>query len=384
MPRRTVTSVARSACTASSSRPGRAARRRPQRLDTRRRALARRGPDRASSASTSTPRPSASSTEKHTARATATAVRAEVLDIVADARQDAEPGDRLRRHARRHRRGGRARSRRSAWRSGDRVATLVSLTLTPLVITDGLARWDGRSEQVPGEGHAILFGRSIAAVLPDDLPPDAGPDGDGRLRRPGAHRPGGGASTSRAAGRPTVAVIGGAGKSGSLSLAAARGRRRRPHASASCPPRRRPTLLAGSRPGRRGRHRRRPRPGRPLATPSAAAGGPADVTVVCVDVPGCEQRRDPGHRRGRHGHLLLDGHLLRAPPRSAPRGWPPTCAMLVGNGYVPGHAAYALDLLRRNARCGRSSRAAWRSTPANASSCPWPSPTTGPWVRHPA
>ncbi|MFL6131152.1 MAG: hypothetical protein ACJ73E_19085, partial [Mycobacteriales bacterium] len=53
---------------------------------------------------------------------------------------------------------------------GDRVATLVSLTLTPLAITDGLARWDGRSEQVPCSGHAILFGRSIAARLPEDLP----------------------------------------------------------------------------------------------------------------------------------------------------------------------------------------------------------------------
>src|SRR3954469_17592043 len=29
---------------------------------------------------------------------------------------------------------------------GDQVATLVSLTLTPLVIEDGLADWDGRSE----------------------------------------------------------------------------------------------------------------------------------------------------------------------------------------------------------------------------------------------
>src|SRR5206468_6470701 len=55
-------------------------------------------------------------------------------------------------------------------RPGDRVATLVSLSLTPLAITDGLASWDGRSEQVPCAGHAILFGRSIAAVLPDDLP----------------------------------------------------------------------------------------------------------------------------------------------------------------------------------------------------------------------
>src|SRR6478736_408074 len=55
---------------------------------------------------------------------------------------------------------------------GDRVATLVSLTLTPLAITDGLAGWDGRGEQVPAAGHAILFERSIAAKLPDDLDPE--------------------------------------------------------------------------------------------------------------------------------------------------------------------------------------------------------------------
>ncbi|MGH3308050.1 MAG: L-erythro-3,5-diaminohexanoate dehydrogenase, partial [Nocardioides sp.] len=46
---------------------------------------------------------------------------------------------------------------------GDRVATLVSLTLTPLVIEDGLAGWDGQGEQVPCDGYAVLFGRSIAA-----------------------------------------------------------------------------------------------------------------------------------------------------------------------------------------------------------------------------
>src|SRR3954449_293367 len=55
-------------------------------------------------------------------------------------------------------------------RVGDPVATLVSLTLTPLVIEDGLAGWDGLSEQVPADGYAILFGRSIAARIPDDLP----------------------------------------------------------------------------------------------------------------------------------------------------------------------------------------------------------------------
>src|SRR3954464_15324132 len=52
---------------------------------------------------------------------------------------------------------------------GDRVATLVLLTLTPLTITDGLAGWDGLSEQAPARGTAILFARSIAAVLPANL-----------------------------------------------------------------------------------------------------------------------------------------------------------------------------------------------------------------------
>ena len=100
------------------------------------------------------------------------AVRAEVLEIIGDARQDAEPGHRLRRHADRHGRRGRSASRRWGCRPGDRVATLVSLTLTPLAITDGLAGWDGRRRAGAGDGHAILFARSIAAVLPDDLDPE--------------------------------------------------------------------------------------------------------------------------------------------------------------------------------------------------------------------
>ncbi|MEP7022793.1 MAG: L-erythro-3,5-diaminohexanoate dehydrogenase, partial [Actinomycetota bacterium] len=104
---------------------------------------------------------------------------------------------------------------------GDRVATLVSLSLTPLAITDGLARWDGRSEQVPAAGHAILFGRSIAAVLPPDLPAPlslavmdvcGAPALTDRVVR---------ATAARGAG-PVTAILGAAGKSGSLSAAAAR------------------------------------------------------------------------------------------------------------------------------------------------------------------
>src|SRR6476661_4790322 len=104
---------------------------------------------------------------------------------------------------------------------GDRVATLVSLTLTPLVIEDGLSRWDGRGEQFPCDGYAVLFGRSIAAVIPDDLP--------AALSLSVMDVCGAPALTARVVGEyvdraeaPVVAVIGGAGKSGSLSLAAAK------------------------------------------------------------------------------------------------------------------------------------------------------------------
>src|SRR5690348_16629816 len=108
---------------------------------------------------------------------------------------------------------------------GDRVATLVSLTLTPLRVTDAMCRWDGRSEQVPCDRYAILFARSIAAVLPDDLDPElalavldvcGAPARVDRVVRRYAREAG-------AAGhRPIVAVVGGAGKSGSLALAAAK------------------------------------------------------------------------------------------------------------------------------------------------------------------
>src|SRR4051812_15615889 len=119
---------------------------------------------------------------------------------------------------------------------GDRVATLVSLTLTPLAISDGLAGWDGLSEQVPAAGHAILFGRSVVAVLPEDLPPElalavfdvcGAPALTDRVVREQTAK----VVAQRSIGDPdaplchhsvSVAVLGGAGKSGSLALAAAR------------------------------------------------------------------------------------------------------------------------------------------------------------------
>jgi len=221
---------------------------------------------------------------------------------------------------------------------GDRVATLVSLTLTPLVIEDGLRGWDGLSEQVPADGYAILFGRSIAARLPDDLAPG--------LALAVMDVCGAPALTARVVGRyddPVVAVVGAAGKSGSLSLAAAR------DAGAArtigvVPVQAEADLLAGAALADvvTVADARDPVA---LAEAVAAAGGPADVTVVCVDVPGCEGGAILSTAAGGTVIFFSMATSFSAAALGA-EGLAADVTMLVGNGYVPGHADYALELLR--------------------------------------
>ena len=263
---------------------------------------------------------------------------------------------------------------------GDRVTTLVSLTLTPLVIEDGLARWDGCSEQVPCDGYAVLFGRSIAAVIPDDLPVELSlsvmdvcgapaltarvvgeyVDRGVALRDASSLGSSGQAlrdasflgSSGQAAGLtgrgegPVVAVIGGAGKSGSLSLAAAKEAGARttigvvPHQAEA-------DLLTDAKVADvvTVADARDPVA---LSSAVAAAAGPADVTVVCVDVPGCEggailSTADRGTVVFFSMATSFSAAALGA------EGLAADVRMLVGNGYVPGHADQALGLLRGHA-----------------------------------
>ena len=229
-------------------------------------------------------------------------------------------------------------------RPGQRIATLVSLTLTPLRIDDGLEAWDGLTEQVPASGTAVLFARSVAAPLPDDLPEPVALAVFDVCGAPALVRR---AVGRRNSGDSTVAVIGAAGKSGSLSLAAARDARAA-------------TVLGIVRD--QVEAERLDAAGLadlvavadatdPLGlaeTVTAALGGRgADLTVVCVDVPGCE-----------HGAILstasrgtvLFFSMATSFPAAAlgAEGLAADVEMLIGNGYVPGHAAYALDLVRGN------------------------------------
>ena len=105
---------------------------------------------------------------------------------------------------------------------------------------------------MPAQGHAILFGRSVAAVLPADLP--------AALAMSVMDVCGAPALTARVVAgyhAPAVAVIGAAGKSGSMSLAAAR-RAGAGQTLGVVPVQAEADLLASSRPRRRGRRGRRP------------------------------------------------------------------------------------------------------------------------------
>jgi L-erythro-3,5-diaminohexanoate dehydrogenase len=221
---------------------------------------------------------------------------------------------------------------------GQRVATLVSLTLTPLRITDGLAGWDGTTEQVPAAGTAVLFARSIAAALPDDLPES--------LALSVLDVCGAPALTDRVVRRrtgPSVCVLGGGGKSGSLSLAAARaagaGRlvalvpTEREAAAVRAAGLADDVVLADARD--------------PVAV-ADAVGAPVDVTVVCVDVPGCEHGAILATATG--GTVVFFSMATSFPAAAlGAEGLAADVEMIIGNGYVPGHAEFALDLVRGNA-----------------------------------
>ena len=179
----------------------------------------------------------------------------------------------------------------------------------------------------------ILFARSIAAVLPDDLPAslalaaldvcDAS-EQVARVTRPGAR----------------VCVIGAAGKSGSLSCAAAL-RAGAASVVAVVPHQRDAAALraTGLRVTLAEADARDP------VAIAAAVGEPADVTVVCVDVPGCEHGAILATRDGGTVVFFSMATSFTAAALGA-EGLAADVTMLVGNGYVPGHADLALDLVR--------------------------------------
>ena len=147
-----------------------------------------------------------------------------------------------------------------------------------------------------------------------------------------------------------MAIIGAAGKSGSLSAAAAR-KGGADHIIGVVPHEAEAEILRDARAadGQRGlvdevviadaRD--------PVGVSGAIekAGGPADVTVVCVDVPGCEGGAILSTAQGGTVIFFSMATSFTAAALGA-EGVAADVTMLVGNGYVPGHAQLAIDLIR--------------------------------------
>jgi L-erythro-3,5-diaminohexanoate dehydrogenase len=227
-------------------------------------------------------------------------------------------------------------------RPDDRVATLVSLTLTPLRL-DRIRAVQPELDRVECDGTAILFATGLWARLPGDLPE--------RLALAALDVCGAPALVARHVRPGQRVLVLGAGKSGALVCAQAR------------------DALAGS--------------GTVVAADRSAAaldgleraglcdetlvvdatdgvatlerilgsgGRPAlfDLVVDCASVPDTEMAAILAVRSGGTVIFFSMATSFTAVALGA-EGVGKDATLLVGNGYVPGHAELTLGLLRRHA-----------------------------------
>jgi L-erythro-3,5-diaminohexanoate dehydrogenase len=225
-----------------------------------------------------------------------------------------------------------------ALRTGDRIATLVSLTLTPLSLRRITAVLP-RAERVDCEGRAILFATGLWARLPDDLPP---PVALAALDVCGAP-----ALVARHARPGQRVLVLGAGKSGALVCAQARASLRG-QGEVVAADRSPEALAAVSALALCDRTLELDATDAVAALDRvAAAGGPFDLVVNCASVPGTEMAAILSVRDGGTVLFFSMATSFTAAALGA-EGVGKDAHLVIGNGYVPGHADLTLDLLRRN------------------------------------
>ena len=221
---------------------------------------------------------------------------------------------------------------------GDRIATLVSLSLTPLVIEE-IKSVHVEIDRVDIRGHAILFASGIYAKLPSDMPDTlalaaldvcGAPALVARYVKPGM----------------TVAVLG-AGKSGALCLAQARkdlqGKGRVLALDIS-----EKALAALSGIGLCDTALKvdATQAVDVMEAVSQATGGAlCDLVVNCASVGNTEMASILSVKDGGTVIFFSMATSFTAAALGA-EGVGKDVTMLVGNGYAPGHADLTLDLLR--------------------------------------
>jgi L-erythro-3,5-diaminohexanoate dehydrogenase len=224
---------------------------------------------------------------------------------------------------------------------GDKIATLVSLSLTPLVI-DEITDVRPDIDQVDIKGRAILFQSGIYAVLPSDMPETlalsvldvaGAPAQTARLVKSG----------------DTVVVIGGGGKSGLLCLYEAK-KRAGVNGRVIC--------VGGSeKSAERVRKLRLADDCFPFDATDAIGlynrvsaltdGRLADVVINCVNIENTEMGSILACRdRGTVYFFSMATGFTKA--ALGAEGVGKDVDMIIGNGYCKDHAEIALQVLREN------------------------------------
>ncbi|PKL47480.1 MAG: L-erythro-3,5-diaminohexanoate dehydrogenase [Candidatus Riflebacteria bacterium HGW-Riflebacteria-2] len=224
---------------------------------------------------------------------------------------------------------------------GDKIATLVSLSLTPLVIEEILeVRPD--IDQVDIKGQAILFESGIYAILPTDMPENlalsvldvaGAPAQAAKLVRPG----------------DTVVVIGGGGKSGMLCLYEAK---KRAGVTGKI-------ICVGGSDKSTNRAKSLNLADVYFAADATDAVGMynkimehtdgklADLVINCVNIPNTEMASILACKDGGTVYFFSMATSFTQAALGA-EGVGKDVNMIIGNGYSKGHAAIALQLMRES------------------------------------
>ncbi|HEU4962692.1 MAG TPA: zinc-binding dehydrogenase [Bacilli bacterium] len=224
---------------------------------------------------------------------------------------------------------------------GDRIATLVSLSLTPLTIEE-ITSLDVKTGQVDIKGQAILFESGLFAKLPEDMPD--------RLALAVLDVCGAPAQTEKLVREgDTVVVLGAGGKSGSMVLYQAR---------KSAGPQGRVIAIEYGEAGCEALRKLgwadqvfnldATKPVAVLeAVEEATEGRFADVTINCVNLPGTEMSSILATREDGTVYFFSMATSFTAAALGA-EGVGKDVNMIIGNGYTKGHAELSLGLVRES------------------------------------
>jgi L-erythro-3,5-diaminohexanoate dehydrogenase len=224
---------------------------------------------------------------------------------------------------------------------GDRIATMVSLSLTPLRI-DRIKAVHIEQDQIEIEGQAVLFESGLYAKLPDDIPEKVAlaildvagaPAQTARLVKPD----------------DTVVIVGGGGKSGTLCVFEAR-RRAGPRGT-----------VIGVSPFEKDCARMREMGwvdhalqvdatdavAMAQAVSDVTGGRMANVVINCVNLPHTEMGSILCTRDRGKVYFFSMATSFTAAALGA-EGVGKDVDMLVGNGYAKGNADHALAMLRES------------------------------------